>query len=63
MPKKQQKVYVNLSEIEGSEEECYVPPYRIVNVVSTCNLGNDKIDLRSLALKYKFLEVSSVRSL
>lgn len=56
MPKKQQKVYVNLSEIEGSEEECYVPPYRIVNVVSTCNLGNDKIDLRSLALKYKFLE-------
>ena len=33
-----------------------VPPFRIVNVVSTCSLGVKKLDLRSIALKYNFLE-------
>ena len=33
-----------------------IPPYQLVNVVSTCSLGVDNIDLRKLALEKNFLE-------
>lgn len=42
--KKKQKVNVD------------IPPYQLVNVVSTCSLGVDNIDLRKLALEKNFLE-------
>lgn len=33
-----------------------IPSYRLVNVVSTCSLGVENIDLRKLALEKNFLE-------
>ena len=33
-----------------------IPPYQLVNVVSTCSLGVENIDLRKLALEKNFLE-------
>jgi len=33
-----------------------IPAYRLVNVVSTCSLGVENIDLRKLALEKNFLE-------
>lgn len=61
--KKEKKQEIDLLELEkksqcqpSSSEIVNVPPYRLVNVVSTCSLGIDNIDLRKLALERNFLE-------
>lgn len=47
---------IKLDQEKNNKDVIDVPPFRIVNVVSTCSLGIQKLDLRSIALKYNFLE-------
>ena len=62
--KKKKKDEIDLIELEkqssssssSSQQISETPPYRLVNVVSTCSLGVDNIDLRTLALERNFLE-------
>ena len=62
--KKPKKDEINLIELEkqssssssSSQQISKTPPYRLVNVVSTCSLGVQNIDLRTLALERHFLE-------
>ena len=57
--RKQKKDEINFAELEtsgSSSQVVDVPPYQLVNVVSTCSLGVVNIDLRNLALEKNFLE-------
>lgn len=55
-PKKDEIDFVALESKSSSSQVVDVPPYHLVNVVSTCSLGVDNIDLRKLALEKNFLE-------
>lgn len=59
-PKKEQLDFIALererSNAPSSSQVVDVPEYKLVNVVSTCSLGVDNIDLRKLALEKNFLE-------
>ena len=55
--KNQKKIdLIKLDEESNKPKELVIPPFRIVNVVSTCSLGVQKLELRTIALKYNFLE-------
>ena len=55
-PRKDQIDLVALDKSQPTASSIVVPEYRLVNVVATCNLGMQKIDLRSLALNHSFCE-------
>ena len=58
-PKKDEIDFIALNNGERRSAEILIediPPYHLVNVVSTCSLGVDNIDLRKLALEKNFLE-------
>ena len=54
--KKPKKAKIDLIALgkQSSNVPIEVPPYQLVNVVATCNLGLENIDLRSLALNHSF---------
>ena len=56
--KKPKKAKIDLIALgkQSSNVPIEVPPYQLVNVVATCNLGLENIDLRSLALNHSFCE-------
>lgn len=57
MPKTKKKKTVRLKlESLSDDASIVVPPYRLVNVVSTCSLGVENIDLRKMALSQRFCE-------
>jgi transcription initiation factor TFIID TATA-box-binding protein len=57
-PKKDEIDFIALDINAGNAQQAPfdVPPYELVNVVSTCSLGVENIDLRKLALEKNFLE-------
>lgn len=55
-PKKDEIDFSTLETSSSSSQVVDVPPYQLVNVVSTCSLGVDNINLRNLALEKNFLE-------
>ena len=54
--KKDEIDLINLKTSSSNSKSVKVPPYRLVNVVSTCSLGVDNINLRKLALEQGFLD-------
>lgn len=53
--KKKKTVRIKLDSLPD-DSSIVVPPYRLVNVVSTCSLGVENIDLRKMALRQRFCE-------
>ena len=55
-PKKSEIDLASLKSLSSNSKSVKVPPYKLVNVVSTCSLGVKNINLRKLALEHNFLD-------